>query len=214
MSLAALAEAAQPHHLAVFGACRTMPEDGLGKGTLVLLGPCEPGFWAHVTAEPEFSDTAPDPLDRWSTRIINALARDCGGCAFFPFGDPPRPFIRWALRSRRAWTSPVGLLVHDQAGLMVSYRGAILIEPELDLPQPTPSPCEACIGKPCLSACPIGALSGDSYRTNDCHAFLESPPGQDCMSTGCAVRRSCPVSQSYARQDAQSAYHMHQFHRR
>jgi epoxyqueuosine reductase len=53
------------------------------------------------------------------------MACDLGAKALFPFGGPPwHPFIAWAKRSGRAWESPVGFLVHDQAGLMVSYRAA------------------------------------------------------------------------------------------
>ena len=211
MTLATLEAATQAHHLALLGICHTVPDDSLGEGSIVLLGPMEPGFWTHVTAQPEFEDRRQDPLDRWSARVIANLANTCGGEALLPFGTPARPFIGWALRSGRAWSSPVGLLVHDLAGLMVSYRGAVLIGEHLALPEPTHTPCDTCADKPCLSACPVDALSGDGYRIAECRSFLESPAGDQCMSAGCAVRRACPISQTYGRQNAQSAYHMRQF---
>jgi hypothetical protein len=100
-----------------------------GTQTLLLLGPSEPGFWAHITASAEFIDGAPDPIDRWSRRVIGHMACDLGAKALFPFGGPPwHPFIGWAKRSGRAWESPVGFLVHDHAGLMVSYRGALALK--------------------------------------------------------------------------------------
>ena len=198
--------------LSVFGTLRTTEDDNLGPGTILLLGPHEPGFWAHVTAAPEFADGQPDPLDRWSHRTISALAETAGGTPLFPFGQPVRPFIGWASRSGRAWSSPVGLLVHDRAGLMVSYRGAILV-PGLHIqPSSKPFPCDACETKPCLTACPVNALSVDGYDIPECHAYLDSAEGQICMSQGCAVRVSCPVSQSYHRLATQSAFHMRQFH--
>ena len=212
MTLADVEAAARPHQLALLGACHTAPEDGLGEGTIALLGPAEPGFWDHVTAQPEFADDKPDPIDRWSARAIGSIAGTCGGRALLPFGDPPRPFIGWALRSGRAWSSPVGLLVHDQAGLMVSFRGAVLLAERRELPPPGSSPCGACADRPCLLACPVGALTGDGYRLDSCHEYLDTPAGSECMSSGCAVRRICPISQSYGRQPVQSAYHMRQFH--
>lgn len=213
MTFADMEAAARPHHLALLGACHAAPEDGLGEeGTIVLLGPAEPGFWDHVTAQPEFADGRPDPIDRWSARVIGGIAGACGARAIFPFGDPPRPFIDWAVRSGRAWSSPVGLLVHDRAGLMVSFRGAVLLADRLDLPLPGSSPCDACADRPCLSACPVGALTGDGYRLESCHGYLDTPAGSDCMSSGCEVRRACPVSQSHGRQPEQSAYHMRHFH--
>ena len=215
---AALGAAARAVHLDIFGAFHAAPGDDLpaGTGTLVLLGPHEPGFWPAVSAAPEFRDGAPDPLDRWSRRVIGDLAAEAGGTPLYPFGGPPyRPFIRWAERSGRAWPSPVGLLVHDRAGLFVSYRGALALPERLDLPPPPAAPpCDACETKPCLSACPVGALGGaEGYRLDACHAYLDTSPGADCMTQGCAVRRGCPVSETYGRLAAQSAFHMAAFHK-
>ncbi|MCA0272273.1 MAG: ferredoxin [Proteobacteria bacterium] len=206
-----------PHRLGVFGAFHLSPEDGLPEAfrTLVLLGPDEPGFWPHLTAQPEWQDGAPDPVDRWSRRVIGGIACDLGGKAHFPFGGPPyRPFYQWALKSGRAWVSPVTLLVHDRAGLMLSYRGAIALRDRLDLPAPpAASPCEGCDEKPCLTACPPAALGAKGYDVPACHKFLDTPSGADCLSSGCGLRRACPVSRGYGRLPQQSAYHMRLFHR-
>lgn len=203
-----------PHHLSVFGGFHPVPEDDTPKGcaTLVMIGPREPGFWAHVTAEAEFGDGAPDPLDRWSRRVIGRLACDLGAKALFPFAGPPwRPFIRWASRTGRARPSPVTLLVHDRAGLMVSYRGALALRERLDLPEPPPAPCAPC-ARPCEIACPVGALSGTGYDVKACHGFLDTEGGRDCLEQGCRVRRACPVSETYGRRPEQSAFHMRSFH--
>ena len=182
--------------------------------TILLLGPHEPGFWPHISTAREFTDQQPDPLDRWSQRIITELAGLAGGTALFPFGGPPyQPFIAWALRSGRAWTSPVGLLVHDRAGLFVSYRGALALPYHVDLPPLGQSPCLTCPGQPCRSACPVGALTDAGYDLGACHAYLDTKHGQDCMMRGCAVRRACPISASYGRLAEQSAFHMKAFHR-
>ena len=213
--LARIEALAAHHHLAILGGFLAAPGDDLpaNTATLLLLGPQEPGFWPFVSAEPEF-DGAPDPLDRWSARTITALAADLGAQPLFPFGGPPhRPFHRWALRSGRCWSSPVRLLVHDQAGLMLSFRGALGFADKISPPAPTTSPCDSCTDKPCLSACPAGALTANGFDLPACHAFLDQPAGSNCITGGCLVRRACPVSQRYARLPEQSAYHMRQFHR-
>ncbi len=201
--------------LEVFGAFHPEPDDDApeGTGTILLLGPREPGFWPHASAEPEFADGRADPMDRWSTRVIGDIAVATGATALFPFGGPPwRPFIRWAERSGRAWPSPVQLLVHDRAGLMVSYRGALALRQRLPLP-PTPQrPCNTCPGQPCATACPVGALTPAGYDLEACHRFLDGPDGRDCMDNGCAVRRACPVSARYGRLPDQSGFHMRAFH--
>ena len=215
-ALAQIGAALAAHELTVLGGFQAVPQDALPPGTrtLLLVGPREPGFWPHLTAQPEWQDGAPDPVDRWSRRVIGRIACDLGAKALFPFGGPPhRPFYAWALRTGRIWSSPVRLLVHDEAGLMVSFRGALALKAHIDLPPLPPSPCDACEGQPCRSACLAAALTGAGYDLPACHAWLDSPAGQDCMTCGCAVRRACPVSARHARMQAQSAYHMRQFHR-
>lgn len=209
MTLDKVEKAAAAHHLTVFGTVAEDLPDGLE--TLVLLGPAEPGFWLAFTASPEFNDGALDPLDRWSKRVITGLAQNLNANAYFPFGGPPyQPFIAWAKASGRAHVSPVGLLVHDIAGLMVSYRGALGFRAALTPSAPTPSPCLTCAEKPCLTACPVDAVASGSYDVASCKADLDRPQN-DCMSKGCAVRRACPVSQSYGRREDQSAFHMRAF---
>jgi len=206
-----IANAARGHNLAALGALHLAPDEVPGHASLVLLGPGGPGFWPHVTASPEFADGAPDPLDRWSRRVIGALARDLGAQALFPFGGPPwPPFTAWARRSGRAWPSPVGLLVHDTQGLMLSYRGALALPHRLALPPAAARPCDSCADRPCVTACPAGALVPDGYDVPACKSDLDRP-GNDCMARGCAVRRACPVSGGAGRSDSQSAFHMGYF---
>lgn len=210
-----LTETLAAHHLEVLGGFHATAEDSLPPGTqtLLLIGPAEPGFWPHVTAQPEWSDGKPDPLDRWSHRIIGTIACDLGAKALFPFGGPPyHPFQRWALRSGRAWESPVRLLVHTSQGLMVSFRGALALRDRIDLPAPVAKPCDSCEKKPCLTACPPSALTGAGYDVPACHAFLDTAQGAPCLAGGCLTRRACPLSQGYARVKEQSAYHMVRFH--
>jgi hypothetical protein len=210
-----LAAALAPHRLELLGGFDAAPGDDLPKGTrtLVMIGP-GPGFWPHLTAAPEWQDGRPDPVDRWSRRVIGRVACDLGAKALFPFGRPPwRPFTAWALRTGRIHASPVRLLVHDSAGLWVSFRGALALKSALVLPPAPPPPCDSCAGRPCLAACPPRALTAAGYDLPACHGFLDTGPGQDCMGQGCAVRRACPVSARHARMPDQSAYHMRQFHR-
>jgi epoxyqueuosine reductase len=215
MILAEIEARAAVHHLSVLGGFAAAPDDDLPRGTktLLMLGPLEPGFWPHLTAQPEWG-SGPDPVDRWSRRVIGTMACDLGGKALFPFGGPPlRPFYKWALKTGRCWDSPVRLLVHDTAGLFVSFRGAIALKEAVALPPAPPQPCDSCAAKPCLTACPPKALTAAGYDLQNCHRFLDTDAGQVCMTTGCAVRGTCPVSLAYARMPEQSAYHMGQFHK-
>lgn len=209
MTYADIETAAGAHHLSILGGLHPGPEDGAPAGctTLLLLGP-GPGFWDHVTAAQEFADRAADPIDRWSRRVITGLAETSGSQAIFPFGGPPyAPFYSWALKSGRFWTSPVAFLVHDRDGLFTSFRGALALSARLDMPTSDGArPCDDC-ARPCLSACPVSALSATAYDVPRCTDYLLTPPGEGCLKRGCAARRACPVGQD-ARPERQSAYHM------
>ena len=201
------------HHLEILGGFHPDAGDGLpeGTGTLLMLGPAEPGFWAHVTAQAEWQDGQPDPIDRWSKRVLDRIAAAHGGTALYPFGGPPyHPFYRWALRTGRVWESPIRLLVHAHQGLMVSFRGALALPERIALPPAAAKPCDTCSAKPCLTACPVGAIGAGGYDVPACHAYLDTKA--DCLNQGCHPRRACPVSQGYARLGEQSAYHMSRFH--
>lgn len=210
-----LAAALAGHGLAVLGGFHPGPTDDApaNTGTLLLIGPMGPQFWHMFRASPERADGAPDPLNRWSERVIGALATTVGGSAVFPFGGPPwAPFPAWARASGRAWDSPVGLLVHAEAGLFVSYRGALALPGHHPVPPAATHPCVTCAA-PCLEACPVAALTGTGYDVTACHAFLDTGPGAACLDRGCAVRRACPVGAAL-RLEAQSAFHMAAFHGR
>ena len=213
MTLDDVAVLALPYRLAILGGFHAEDDPALPKGTrtVLMLGP-GPGFWPHMTAQPEW-DGKPDPVDRWSRRVIGTLACDLAAKALFPFGGPPwHPFHQWAIRTGRSHQSPVRLLVHDEQGLMVSFRGALALKGRLALPDPPPPPCDTCAEKPCLTACPPRALTGAGYDVPACHGYLDTAPGQDCLSQGCLARRACPVSQRYDRMPGQSAWHMARFH--
>ncbi|MBN2740557.1 MAG: ferredoxin [Rhodobacteraceae bacterium] len=204
--LPGLPEALASHHLFVSGALHEGPQ------TILLLSPDEPGFWAHVTAQPEFDDGAPDPLDRWSTRVITALATQFDAQPRFPFTGPPwHPFVTWAIASGQSFDSPIHLMVHTRMGLWASVRGALIVPDHLPLPTPAPNPCIGCPA-PCLTACPVAALGANGYDVPACHAHLDAPDGEACRNSGCLARRACPAGESYGRLAKQSAWHMRQFH--
>lgn len=202
--------------LMIYGGYHPVHDDTVPDGTqtLVLLGP-GPDYWSHFTTSTEWLDGKPDPVDRWSARVLNQMADDFSATAFLPFGGPPyAPFLSWALKTGRCWSSPVGMLVHDTTGLFVSFRGALALTEHLELPAPpSASPCETCSDKPCLSTCPVSALGPNGYDTDACHGYLETQAGADCLKKGCAARRACPASTGANRQPEQSAHHMRYFHK-
>lgn len=214
MNYAALEQQARTRHLNILGGFHPAAQDSAPAGcqTILLLGPDEPDFWPAFRKGTEGQDGLPDPMDRWSTRVIGDWAATLDATPLYPFGGPPfQPFYAWALRTGRCHASPVQLLVHDQAGLFVSFRGALALRDCVDLPPAPTPPCRTCAAQPCRTACTAQALTPDGYDVPKCKSFLGSPDGAANMAKGCNVRRACPVSQQFGRLSAQSAFHMRSF---
>jgi ferredoxin len=200
------------------GGFHPTPEDGVPAvtagepaRTVVLLGFTGGRQWRHFTLSPEYRDGEPQPLDRWSRRIIGALARRFGARELYPDTGPPWwPFQRWARRAEALHVSPLGILIHPEFGLWHAYRGALVFAQPFAVPQMPawPHPCERCAGKPCLSSCPVEAIAPARFERALCMRHVASPAGGECRSRGCLARRSCPVGAAHRYGPEQAAFHM------
>jgi hypothetical protein len=191
---------------------------GVSAGTLVLLGFTGSLQWPHFERSSEALDALSNPLDRWSRRMIGALAREFGAVDIYPSGQPLLPFQRFSRRSEPVHPSPIGLLIHARWGLWHAYRGALVFEQRIELPRVQPStieskasPCEACAAKPCLSACPVHAFANGSYDLDACVNHVRSASGAACREGGCLARRACPVGIEYRYVSAQARFHTEAF---
>ncbi len=211
-----LSEAIARAGLVELGAAGLEPSERVGElaslETVVLVGMAGRAPWAAFAASPEFSDGEPHPLDRWSRRIVGVLARELGALPLFPFDGPPYlPFQAWARRGGTAFASPVGLGVHRRYGLWHGFRGALGFAAALDPPVASAeNPCDACAGRPCLSACPVGAFTLSGYDVEACAVWL-GEGGDDCRRFGCLARRACPLGREHAYAPEQANFHMEAF---
>ncbi|HUL08439.1 MAG TPA: hypothetical protein VLV76_19085 [Candidatus Acidoferrum sp.] len=188
--------------------------DGQVPATLLLIGNVGGSLWPAFSQSVEAGDGAPDPLNRWTERVIGGIARAVGATPLYPFGGPPYlPFQRWAMRADPVAPSPLGILIHPDYGLWHAYRGALAFAEQLALPPRAerPRPCDSCAGRPCLSACPVGAFTAQGYDVPACLVQIASPPGKACMAAGCLARRACPVGSAYGYGEAQAGFHMAAF---
>lgn len=192
------------------------PEAAPGKPTrtLLLIGNAGPALWNILRDAPESRDIYPDPLDRFTRRILTEVAEDFGLGVAFPFGGPPwHPFQRWALKVGHFSPSPVGVLAHAVYGPWVAFRAALLSQDLFGTFQAggRPGPCVNCRTKPCIQACPAEALSEEhGYDVPRCRVHVTASPGAVCL-TGCLARRACPVGMTYAQTPDQAKFHMTAF---
>lgn len=216
LSYADIAQRLTEIGLSARGGFRPGPEDGVPTpaATVVMAGSIGGSLWPAFATAPEAGDGRPDPLDRWTRRVLGALARELSATPLFPFGGPPHlPFQRWAQRAEPVAPSPIGILIHPDHGLWHAYRGALAFGHAVNLPEidPRARPCDTCAAKPCLSVCPVGAFSRAGYDVARCTGHIGAPAGSDCMGGGCLARRACPVASNLAYGPDQARFHMTAF---
>lgn len=206
--------------LVLFGFCPALPDDrlpdlpgGVPASLIALIGNAGSSLWPHFTASAEFADGRADPLDRWSRRVLSRIAEGCGAGLLLPFEGPPYwPFQQWALRTESASQSPLGVLTHRVWGPWFAFRGALLLSGPAPRPAKEGGPCGDCAEKPCLDACPAGALTRThGFDAAACRAHVAGEGRATCASLGCLVRHACPYGREYAYLPAQAAFHMKAF---
>jgi ferredoxin-like protein FixX len=150
-------------------------------------------------------------LDQWTENIVDGIASDRELEAVYPFSGPPYyPFVEWGKRTGTLFSSPLGLAIHPDHGLWIAFRAALLLDHRLDDERPALShPCSSCDDRPCLSACPVGAFTGDDYDFRACLDQVATPINP-CREGGCLARIACPVGRPYRYERAHAAFHMHQ----
>jgi len=222
MNLNSIEKSAHGHGLSLRGQFNTCPSDAIpdrpdGKEShsLLLFGQVGHSVWPAFIESSEYQDKQPNPLDRWSERIGNALARNLDGLLLLPFGDAPHhPFLRWAQRAEPVQPSKLGMLIHPTHGLWHAYRFAIALPIRLAaLPAHSPSTslCDSCKEQPCLSACPVNAFDGHQYNVQACSQYLQINAGAACHTDGCIARNACPKGTLSRYVPEQQQFHLQQF---
>lgn len=193
-------------------------DEGRNAQAVVLIGVTGGAMWPAFTAwrDRQVDGGGSDPLDRWSEVVLDPIAADLGAHAFYPSRAPYQPFQSWAMQAEGLRASPLGLLIHPAFGLWHSFRGALAFaEWHADDVDASGSrsqgrhPCDDCAEKPCLSACPAGAVMPDRFDVTGCRIHLATIAGQSgCTDGGCLARDACPIGVAYRYPQAQVRFHM------
>jgi hypothetical protein len=188
----------------------TLP-GGIEVRTVLVVGNIGGRMWPTFRADER---AVPDPLDDWTRRTLMPISERFGAGYVHPSDRPYIPVQRWAQRADDVFPSPIGLLVHPEHGLWHAYRGAFLFPVDVAGLPPVGrrrSPCDTCVDRPCLSACPVDAFAPGRYDHERCRAHVRSGREPHCRTGGCAARRACPVNADGYYDVDQMAFHMDAF---
>jgi ferredoxin len=187
---------------------------GLPARSLLIVGQVGAAPWPHFQRWLSQQPARPEnPFDRFAIEMITAVAERFEARAVSPSDRPYLPFQRWAMRAEGLRPSPLGILMHPEFGLWHAYRGALLFDRPLTLPEPQ-APihlCEACHGKPCLKACPVNAHTVAGFAHQNCSDHVRSSQGSACRMGGCIDRNACPEGGRYRYPAEVQAFHMAAF---
>jgi hypothetical protein len=189
---------------------------------IALIGNIGSSYWAYFSQSAEFTDGAAHPLDRWSRRVAETIAKQLSLQALYPFEGPPYyPFQQWARRAEGLESSPVGVMIHPQFGLWHSYRFALLgtgfgvetagVSAPSAVDPANVSPCLDCVSQPCLHSCPVAAFDATGYAVERCFDYLHQTPQADCHRQGCLARIACPIAPNLSYIAAQGRFHLRAF---
>ena len=187
---------------------------GAPAKSVLLVGQAGATPWPHFLRWREQQpSTIANPLDSWSRQVIGDVAEAFGARSVSPSDKPYLPFQQWAVRAEGLKPSPLGILMHPQYGLWHAYRGALLFEDEIALPEQGEAThlCDACVAKPCLKSCPVDAYSTEGFAYRACLAHVRGGNGEPCRSGGCLDRNACPYGTEYRYLSDVQAFHMAAF---
>lgn len=173
---------------------------------LILLGHAGTNLWGAIKSDGIASD---NPIDDFTIKVFQQWAAENMAGRQYQIVYPGNAQIGLqALGKLAGWhhDSPLMVGINDRWGTWFAYRAAVLTESDF---VPTPpllshSPCASCVAKPCVSACPAGAMDGDDFSLEKCLGFrrqLASP----CQSS-CLARYACPVGSEHRYEAAQMAH--------
>jgi len=176
---------------------------------LLLIGHGGRRMWDSLQTS-NFRDQ-PDPIDSFSVNVVQRWLAETSPDAeykiIYPADDRLVPLQQ--LGSLAGWhhASPFRIGINHKWGSWFAYRVAVLVDADWPVsePQAWGSPCEECLEKPCVAACPAGAVSDQERmleRCIDCRLLEGSPCARQCLS-----RLACPVAEEHRYSEEQIRYH-------
>lgn len=176
---------------------------------LILIGHGGTQMW-HALQASELCD-APDPVDSFSLDVVHQWLAAISPSATFEIVYPAsdRLVALQQLGALAGWhfASPFRIGINRQWGSWFAYRVALLIDTELPVTEPETwgSPCDDCVGRPCIQACPAEAVADEKNMLSRCVGYrLEQ---ESVCSLQCLSRLACPVAKEHRYSQEQIDYH-------
>lgn len=173
---------------------------------LILIGHGGRTLWEKMQAAGLKSD---HPIDDFSRETVTRWFETQRPGTAYAIAYPGDGAVGLqALGKLAGWhhDSPFRVGINATWGSWFAYRAVVLADTDLPVTAPliSASPCAACAGQPCVTACPAKALDDRAFSLQKCIAYRRQPDSR-CRIT-CVARTSCPVRLEHRYDDAQIAH--------
>lgn len=152
------------------------------------------------------------PFDNHSLLLLdnlkNSISAEEDILVLFPNNKWSIPLQRIGRFLNLARPSKLGLDLNLKFGPWFAYRAVFLTKiklPEL-IEKNWVSPCDSCMEKPCIAACPSGATEKKPFGLSLCADYRLKKESM-CLSR-CPARIACPYQSEHRYTEAQLNYHM------
>jgi len=180
-----------------------------GARSAIVLGNGGGALWEAARAHLAGAWTD-DPLDRFTRDVVTAAVEDIAGASvIFPFVASPTGLDFQVLAELAGLGRPslVGVLVHPEYGPWIALRAAVLVPRDVTAPRPADGfdPCPSCVERPCIVACPVGAVGPEGWNVRGCMTHRLADDAH--CATGCGARLECVYGRPQRYPAEALAYH-------
>ncbi|QLQ26467.1 MAG: hypothetical protein HZT41_17985 [Dechloromonas sp.] len=174
-----------------------------GFRQLILLGHGGKRLWECVQAA---GHTGGDPIDDYCARVVaDWFAAELPGRRYRIVHPGSTPVPLQYLGTLAGWHHPTPFMVgiDPEWGTWNAYRAVVLADTGFSPSRPVDrsNPCTGCQARPCIPACPAGAMDGGSFALATCIAYRQRDHSR-CQHT-CLARIACPVGSKHRYGDEQ-----------
>lgn len=183
-----------------------LSEDVSGYRQVLVIGSAGRGLWPEIDL-----NRSDNPVDDYAVETVQRLlqAIGCNDYRIIYPSDISVVDLR-ALGQMAGWhaDSRLGIGINAEYGTWLAYRVVVASNTELPLSElkQSASACNDCSDKPCIAACPAGAVDSDKAFDLDACATERLRKGSDCQDK-CIARLACPVGSEHQYSAAQVSYH-------
>jgi ferredoxin len=186
---------------------------GLSFTQVILVGHGGRRLW-EASRDYRLDSNRTHPIDEFSVEQFKSVMAEHHHDVIYKILYPNHtpPFHHFNLQSFgeiAGWhnSSPFKVGINSLYGTWFAYRLLVVSESQFKITNPfqLDNPCASCKDKPCITHCPVTAVSVEDYDWRKCFDYRKTERSQ--CGDRCLARLACPVAKEHQYSEEQIQYH-------